>query len=221
MIFFSVKHSLLKNIIILFLLLLLAYFVVIGGSRGPVLALSICSFFLLFHFRVSIIKLIILFISPMTYFITTSSIYDNLQMIGFSTIINRFESNDISARSSYYSEALNTFYNNPIFGGPFLLQKGAAIGSYPHNFFIEVLMTGGLFLFILFVILIIFGFKNLIKNFRTKSFTFIDILFLQYFLLGMTSGALWSSKIFWFLLGLQLLTINNNYIIKNISFERK
>ena len=200
---------------------MLIYFVIIACSRGPFLVLLICFFFVLIHFRVRIIKLITLIFLPLAYFITTSSIYDSLSSIGFATIINRFESNDISARSSYYSEALNTFNNNLFFGGPFLLQKGNAIGSYPHNFFIESLMTGGIFFFTLFVILIFFGFKSLIKNFRTKSFTFIDILFLQYFLLGMSSGALWSSKIFWFLLGIQLLSKNTDFNFKNTPFGSK
>lgn len=112
----------------------------------------------------------------------------------------RFDTSN-AADGSVYIIGWNMFASSPIYGRYFrLIVNGHFRGAYPHNLFIEVLMTMGLVGFIPFVYLLWSGWKRVMKTMKgnyTDSQLACVVFFLAAFLQLMTSSTLVFNSAFW------------------------
>lgn len=169
----------------------------IGGSRGPILALII-PFILAFLSRIRLtikkksikylIFLIIALVSALTVF--GSIAFERLNHI-FIDIASK--SQDVK-RLWIWETAFKQFLHSPVFGDS-IQVKGV---DYPHNLIIEVLMSVGIVGFIPFFILMCLG---IYKSFRILKFhpscAWLYIFFFQALIMGMLSGNVYSNIWYW------------------------
>lgn len=202
---FTKKLTLFKKILLycaIFICLIPFY---LGASRG-----SIISFLLivLLYFTVSkntSRKLkSILILSAILLFISFSSIYLGSGVFDrFLGISSGIESNSSSSiRLLLWKDAINQYLADPAWGGSLQLETAK---HYPHNIFIEVLMSTGVFGLIPLVVFIYLIFKKAIKIIRYEPQMFwITNLFLVAFGMNMFSGAIWGAS--WLALGAALIS---------------
>lgn len=118
---------------------------------------------------------------------------------------------DNSLRTPLFKRGLAIFKANPVFGGRVLYEDS----SYPHNIFIELLMSTG-------IIGLILYFVKFLPLFRTGNYFLmikannaqveIFVLFIQYFVLVFTSYSLPSTPEFIQLSAVIIgLSLNRNY----------
>lgn len=188
------------------------YVLYASSTRSPFLALLICSVVLLVLKRnyKLIVSGIILFLSGigLLYIIHPKEIQG--QNSFFPRLYNAVFEGDTSLRGELYNKAIINFLENPIFGKSILFSDG----TYAHNVYLETLMAMGIVGFIVllvlhfFVLKKIFLFKNTVYN---KDKVWILILFIQYFVLSLTSYNVYNSPDVWYYLSM-LLAINlKNY----------
>jgi len=175
----------------------------LGSSRGSIFALFL-PFLLIFlckknagkSMRLLMVVAILLVAGVYLSVYFGSNIVDR-----FTSIQSDIEEGSTSAiRLSLWREGLEQFMNNPFFGNSLEVDK---YQFYPHNLFIEVLLSTGLIGFIPFTLLLFRGFKATINIFRNyPQYAWIGVLFLQSFMQNMFSGALYAASWFWLSLGL-------------------
>lgn len=174
----------------------------LSASRGPLMAFILCLLF--FEYTRSIRKLFS-FIYLGTFSVAVSLLcFDWL----FENIIKNFmtlriaEINDASAmeRIIAYRGCLEQFWVSPLLGSSI---EEKITGFYPHNLFLEGLIsTGliGLIFLILWSIFIIVAVVKIIRNNYEDGW--IALIFLQYWLGSQVSGAVYTSGTMWVLSGL-------------------
>lgn len=187
----------------------------LGASRGSIVALILSFVFMLYsgtvRNRIKLIMLLIVFtpIVILGVIVTGSSIYDRAS--------NTFDGVE-TGRFELWNLALDTFYNNPIFGGLIEIVNAPGYNSniYPHNILIETLMSSGLIGFILLFSFFIPGWRRLIKMKKIRSqFNWIGIVLIQGLVQSMFSGAIYFSVLVFFPLG---IIFSHN--IKNVSSKK-
>jgi hypothetical protein len=99
--------------------------------------------------------------------------------------------------------AIDAFFEHP-FLGAYYLDPALGVGFYPHNIFIEAAMALGLFGLALLVIVTWRSILAIWKGFGAAHRLY-TMLFIQYGVLSLTSGNLWSGDAFFYLLGLPLI----------------
>jgi O-antigen ligase len=175
----------------------------LGSSRGSVFALFL-PFLLIFICKKNIHKSIWLLLVLALLAIT--GIY--LSSYFGSNIIDRFTSieadieagNTAAARINLWNAGWEQFINHPVFGNSLEVD---AFRFYPHNLFIEVLLSTGIIGFIPFILLLMKGFKATINIFRNyPRYAWIGVLFLESFIQNMFSGAIYAASWFWLSLAL-------------------
>jgi O-antigen ligase len=116
-------------------------------------------------------------------------------------LLSRFETltTDVSTtdRLLMWQSALQQFDNSPLVGDAFV---ESVLRSYPHNDFLESMMTVGIVGFFLFTFVLLVGSISAIRNLRIPGFRWLGLLFLQVIIGEQTSGSLYFSQIFWSLL---------------------
>lgn len=194
----EIKTYGLYKVILYFILGLFLLF--IGGSRGPLISLTIVICLILFS-RLNSLKVYIyvLIVGILVYLFSS-----NFQLFELD-IFKRILNNDIDSfdRMGHWQSAISQFLNNPFFGDKIFDNY---LGSYPHNILLEILMSTGLLGFLLFVLSIksasIKLFNNIFKvNSNLKS---ISALCLLNFLFSLSSSSIYYSVEFWNLTGLLL-----------------
>jgi O-antigen ligase len=108
-----------------------------------------------------------------------------------------------------------------LFGGRVVFEDG----MYPHNLFVDILMSTGLVGMILFIIyfkFVVQSFIKVLKNIKKyKESGILAFFFLQYFILVQTSGNIYSSFEFWYfgavIIGLGYINLTNEEIKSNDS----
>ena len=199
LLFFKSKNALVSNLYLILALIFGLFAVFISAARSPLLAI----FVLLFYFVLLKQKLKYLFWLLILVIFSISILYVSKQVFQFeSAFVERnyvalFQGNS-SGRETLFSKAYPIIKNNFLIGGRVLYQDG----MYPHNIFLELLMSGGILL------LTIFGlfFYPLIKKIRyffrfsNSKFYLLPIfaLWLQYFIFAQTSNSLYSNPEFWY-----------------------
>lgn len=187
----------LKSIVSLISFILSFSLILLGGSRGPLIAcVLILIFSLFYYYKESINKNIIygFLIFLLMYFGINYLINNYSESIGLVTRINDSLLNSSGftfGREEHFKSAFNQFLNNPIIGDKIFDNHS---NFYPHNLFLEAFMALGLFggsLFLLFI------FHKLIYFSEKKSFINLYILFSMFTLFSCTSGAIWNSIEFW------------------------
>ncbi len=130
-------------------------------------------------------------------------------VVFFERVTKMIVARDSSGRGELYQESLRLFFSKPVFGSRFLFFNGL----YPHNIFLEILMSMGIFGMLIFL----FFFKNcIILLFKLKDIyientdkLWIIVLWLQCFILALFSYNIFSNSQLWFFTAM-ILVINRN-----------
>lgn len=181
----------------LFLAALVAVIAVVSsGSRGPVfslvVALAVYAGSLPRHFfsRLTLFILWALFIVVLF----------NIDKLASTFLFSRLSEGvfEDDARSLLLGGAFDIIKSNPLFGGGV-----EPLETYPHNLVVESFLVFGVFTGLPFVFMIVSVLKMLLTIARVNSGRFwVCILFVQYLVAAMFSGALYTSNIFWILMAL-------------------
>lgn len=201
-----------KKLLYLFSFLFGLFIIIEGFARSPFLALVIGLIFLLVLKRSikSLIWLALAVAALLTVIYFTVSTGVN-KLLFFERTYKWIFLGDNSLRTPLFRRGLSIFAEHPIFGGRVLYENG----MYPHNIFIELLMATGMvgcaLYFLRFVPVFQTGnyfFRSTQGNFQVVLFT----LFLQYFILVLTSYPVYSTPEF---LHLSAIIIGLSIIFKN------
>lgn len=166
----------------------------ISSARSPILAAAVLIVLIFLYINklkywLGLLAFIIMFVIGI-YYIRHSSLSTEYIVRIYDAI---FEGNAYG-RSYYLSKGWGIFKNNPLTGGATLFEDG----MYPHNIFVEVLMSmgivGGVFFFLYFKDLLKFRMKLIRENtYYIPYFLF----FVQYLVLVQTSYCIFANIEFW------------------------
>ncbi|PWN61865.1 hypothetical protein C1634_011415 [Chryseobacterium viscerum] len=172
-----------------------AFTVFSSSARSPILAAFVILFVVLLY--INKLKYWIVLISLALLFIVTIYILKQTSVADFEFITRMydaiFEGNGYG-RGYYLAKGWEIFENNIPFGGRILFEDGL----YPHNIFVEILMSMG----IIGIILFFLYFKDL-RRFKIKFikeniyYLPFVLFFVQYFVLVLTSYNLFANLEFW------------------------
>lgn len=191
--------------------------IIVCNKRGPVLyAIMTVAIFLFFKSQISVKTLSVSLVALITIYFFMP------QIIGLINdyapgIIERFmavsddgASGRMGSEDSIYNMAIDQILKNPYTGTYFRLTSGKDIGAYPHNFFLETIMTFGLFsLLLYYYVYKAFSYAaSLIRDNSDGMFFFL--IFCYSFLLMMSTGSLLLNTNFWATLSLILIYKNCN-----------
>ncbi|MFD2245105.1 O-antigen ligase family protein [Pontibacter ruber] len=197
-----------KNKVLKVLFLLTFFFGLVSiakaGSRSPVVVLFVIGVFY-FLARLGAVKGLIYFGLIITLLLLNlENIAALLESMGSSLgtrIVNILVEGDTSGREILYNETIDLIKESPLVGVYYVIPSGMGFKSYPHNFFLEVLLATGLLGAIPFIILVC---KSLIKSFNLlkdkHESSWMVIIYLQIIVYGMFSTSLYSSQDFWTML---------------------
>lgn len=203
---FNEKNTIWK-ILILILILILLLFIFLTGSKGILLSLFLLSFIFIFKMKMKyiiyVLVLLIFFISIFILFIDIDNMLKSSKLYQF--IEYRFlnsNHNSYSTRENQFSFALDSFVNGNLFQQLF----GYGIGNfgiayfgideryYPHNIFLEILYENGLISLFLFLYIVLFMIKALIKlDLSNKYILYIVVCYYYFLFNAMVSGDIYEN----------------------------
>lgn len=175
------------------------------ASKGPIVALAACLLVYLIR-TIGFVRfgLGLLIFSALvgTALIAGSANLDASQSL-LAPLFNRFsglasgsDDQSTAGRLIAYTGALNQFFDHPVMGDvPF----ERATYNYPHNIFLEVLMSTGVIGFGLFAIQFVYGAKATLGCIRGTGTVWLGLLTLQYFIGALFSGAIYTNSLTWYL----------------------
>lgn len=193
-----------SRFIFAYIILLSSLFVLfIANSRGPIISTALILLLLTGISFKRILTLTFLLIFVVVILFINGVLFDIIERFGFGVVNNLSNLGRITS----IINAFEAFSLNPILGA-FSVDTTLPDGSYPHNFFIEILMALGLYGFSLaLVALIIAGLK--IVKISGNSYILV-YLFLFYSLNFMVSGNIATATQFFVLLASVLMVSNVN-----------
>lgn len=210
---FKTKVEILNRKLVFTGLFLGLFAVFISAARSPLLAIAIVGFYFIYLKR----KVKYLYWFLLLLFVSIALLYVSKQ-IGHidNAFVERnyvaiFEGNS-SGRESLFSKSFPIIKENLIFGGRVLYEDG----MYPHNIFLELVMSGGILLLIIFGLIfypLIRGIRFFFK-FSSSKFYLLPIFafWIQYFTLAQTSSSIFSNPEFWYfssvIIGISLNSYN-------------
>lgn len=172
--FLMFKRKIMKGLLIIgvFLGVLL---MLMGASRGPQITFSLTMLFLLYYFTFKYKKTIkkkikyVGFLGGILAGLSYIMSKIDLEQIA---LYNRFANfgkglgSDTSARENAWLGSWNQFLNSPVWGDAYILTnpESGAKGFYPHNIYLEVLMSTGIIGALLFFPLLAHLFFKKIRN---------------------------------------------------------
>lgn len=182
-------------------MLIAAFGILLGSSKGALLGFGLTFFLVLGKTRISSVStwvsLAMLCFGVYTLIQNSSSnLFHRLSELG--------TDNSSTLRLQYFHDAFDEFRQNPICGGRLELN-----GTYPHNYFIELLMCTGLVGAITSLILITLCLKGLYTHHRNFRM-FPVVLFSIGFIYSMVSDSMFSSILLYSSLGLAANTTFEN-----------
>ena len=196
---FKTDENILNNKLLVSGIFLGLFAIFISAARSPILAIIIIGIY--FIILKNKIKYVYLFFILLISF--CSIIYGFKEFLQFeSAFVDRnyvavFEGNS-SGRESLFSKSFPIIKNNLIVGGRVLYEDG----MYPHNIFLELLMSGGILLLSVFGMLFYPLIKKLRYFFRFSNLKFyiliIFALWIQYLTLIQTSYNIHCNAEFWY-----------------------
>jgi len=177
-----------------------------GGSRGPLVGFvfSLGIFYLSINFSWRKLRSLLFIVLGVVFFIFVAKYaQDSINSSALDRFLNAFNfgsvaSQSIESRVNMMESALQLFFEYPILGVS-IIEPGS--GWYPHNIFLEILMSTGLVGGVCFITLVVLLVKSafVILNYQYSMFWLV-LLFSQAFVTSMTSGAVWGVSTFWILL---------------------
>jgi O-antigen ligase len=208
---FYEESNLSRKIKNLFIILVALIPFLLGSSRGSIFSLLFpFFFFIFFKKKKSLFRSVVITFSFVLFGIVAFFIAQNFGSSAFTrvfTIASDIDSgSDSAARLDIWYTSILQFLNSPIFGDYVLNRKW---NFYPHNIFVEVLMSTGIIGFLPFCILIYYAFKKSIKIIKfSPQDSWITIIFLQGFMMSSFSGSVTDNIILWAGMGL-VFSVNN------------
>lgn len=190
-----------------------SFILLTGGERGPIIwtivNLVICILLRTKH----VVRIVfLLLVGILIFFANLNTVIDGLDSISphaADKMESTFVEGDTNGRfdldnseGSTYIIGLKQFASSPLYGSYFRLITNHAVfrGHYPHNLFIEILMTMGLLGFLPFMYLMFIAFKKTIVVMRsnyTNAQQACLIMFLSSFLQLLTTATLVFNAAFW------------------------
>lgn len=168
------------------------------GSRGPILGFCLI---LLFWFAYSKRRGTLFF----SFFIFITFIFRFLiiEILGFlspltATRINQALSGEdlsMANRQESYAWFLERIFESPIIGSKFARLGNGHYPGYSHSIILDILLGFGIIGLIVFAYVVIKAFKSLINNINIRENYWVGLIFMQYFLLALSSGAYYSNPI--------------------------
>lgn len=183
--------------------------IVVLGSRGAFLSLSLCSFIMIGEYLFSkqsslFLKILVglVILVAISYSIVFLSSLDNI--VGLDRILD-FESDDVSnGRTDVWLERLKLLESSPIFGYGINYDVGISHrGMACHNTIIQLLHYGGIIGFVLFVIPTYQLYKRRNVPFKLKLVLFISVFCPIFFIDTLQERTLWNFIIFYSFLSVQ------------------
>ncbi len=207
--FYLENKTLLVNIFFLFLFIVQISGVALSGGRGGAGVVIIGLLFVLLNkfslfkvFKVSLlIFTILVMITGCLYFYFGEYSDRILESIGriFSFINDGgLDFTQTSNRELVYGETINLILLKPIFGFGLFGYLNETDGGYPHNFFLEGLLQGGILFLMIWSISFFFFFKKIIKLVCSFDHKYLLATFVYSFVLLMFSGTYLLEPFFWF-----------------------
>lgn len=199
---------------VLLLAILLGLFAIYtSAARSPVFALVVVSLYFIIlkkEFKLLIYFFIFLLFSVISLYISWRILHLESAFVerNYLWIFEGYA----SGREPYMLRGISIFKNNILFGGRVLYEDG----MYPHDIFLELLMAGGLILLLLFGLLFYPLFRNFNYFLKTSNSNYYILPFfaiwLQYFILTLTSNDIHSNPEFWYfssvVIGISIKTYN-------------
>lgn len=190
-------RGLMKHVLLIICFLIGLGAALAGASRGPLLALVFIlpmimyMAFINLHnrnlLRLSVI--IIVCFSGLAWLLTNTE-----PIAAFGRMQESLFTDD--ARMDLYVAGWNLFLNNPILGA-----GTEPLGFYPHNVILESFMLFGVFSGLLFVTVVVISLLASVKIFfRHPRNSWISLLYVQYLVGAMLSGALYTEAAMWTLM---------------------
>lgn len=172
-----------------------AFTILISSARSPMLAGFIL--ILIFLIYLNKLKYWMTLASFVIIFIVGIYILKHSSLSDFAFVNRMYDAifrGDGYGRSTNMLKGWCIFKNNPLFGGATLFEDG----GYPHNIFVEVLMSMG----IIGVVLFCLYFKDLAKfklEYIKRNLCYIPyfLFFVQYLVLVQTSSCIFDNTEFW------------------------
>ncbi|GAB3964278.1 hypothetical protein GCM10028806_01630 [Spirosoma terrae] len=195
-----------------------------ASSRSPLAVIVIVNLFYLFSnkgFVKSLVLLLVFFIAIVVFINPFMDFFSEVLDSNLATRTARvFSERETSGRDEIYSNTYKLIQENFLLGSYYIIKSGPGIGSYPHNYILEVFMTNGIVVGILFLIVIFYSLMTSYKIIKmSHPATWVILLYLQTLVYGMFSSSLYSAQDFWALL---LFTISLSiYNLKIINKEDK
>lgn len=205
--FFYTSFS--KLIYILFLLIQIISLFICGGRGALVLVLVYIIIMLIKYLDIKnffkYLSIFILIILTLKYLIPIFGFEDQIKA-GFTRATSFFYNGNIqwshtSGRNVVYISILNGIKNNFLFGYGIFDYRN--IFGLAHNFFLELLIQGGIILFIFWICLLsLLLYKYWQYRYLSIDFSFIGIILLYPIIMLFFSGSYTNNSIFWFGIGL-------------------
>ncbi len=195
-------------------ILLGLYFLVSAASRGPIISTVICVLIIFASYASKIIyvglpatiaggMVMVDFILPLLQ-VGKGSNLDRLTSIGDKSAVERSDFLQMSFK------LVSENWHNTFFGYGVELPKF----GYPHNIIVESFLSTGviggcLFTLICLVVLI----RSLDLSLSRDPWGWVGVLYVQAFIMSLTSGAIYAASAFWYL----LFAVNNLWVKKDYA----
>lgn len=206
---------------------LLVICVLSSGGRGGLVLLVVemffCGYLLLkgknLGSSIVVLSVLFVFILIVSNYIMNSSV-NEIVNVGMERGLSYIDSGKIditetSNRDLVYREHVNRIKDNPFLGEGIYTVLGKY--EWPHNFFLELLATGGIFLLLLWLCILVKCYKNykrLVKVDRNNQYLVPLILYVLIFLLF--SSSYMETRVFWFTITV-LLSVTYKYSHNNLN----
>lgn len=193
------------------------YILVASGERGPIVWTIVCILICLFFKSKHVFKyFVISFFLMALLYVNIDYIINEIEFVAPKTAekiyltiyeghtAGRFDPK--ASGGSLYGVAFNQFMSSPIFGSYYRIKKEFSYefyGAYPHNIFLEIMITMGFIGLFPFIMLLRRAFKNaflLLRRTKEIQYYACFIFFVSSFLELQTSKTVMLHTLFWLFL---------------------
>lgn len=202
------KECLHKNLIPWVLILVGLGVVIISQSRGPIVSLIFVVYLFIFKQSRFSTFLIVLIVS------LSLSVYGFnflIEQEGFSRLYETGESTSLRVQS--FQGAINQFFESPLLGSHI---EEHTTRQYPHNIVIEAFMSTGVFGGVLLMGIIISSLRASLLGRKKEGIQLAaSLLYMQYIISAMFSGAIFTNNMFWYLSIMVLIVVKRKSYVKH------
>lgn len=171
---------------------------IMGASRSPLLAFVLIILTMFFFYikkaslkkKISAILLFLLSVFVLSGVVSAAG-EDVALFKRFSSFFEARESGDKEIRQYQWDAAWNQFLSSPLFGDKIIENE---MGYYPHNEYLDVLMSTGLIGAFFYLGYLIFFVWRLWRFFENKYYFFLVVIFIVYWLGKLFSGSIFEDN---------------------------